>query len=198
MRSFCNCESADTAAATSKTTPKRHVLVSREGAFVLCSRQCIAVGLLMATVIWSPSARSSVPVGLCPSQEAVVFSCEIERKVVSVCNDSGDQFSYRFGTPRKVELEIPSAVRQTETSVSGASITLSGGGGAYLRFSTGKFGYVVFTAISSSWGEKSGVVVERPGKRRIFLPCTSDPLSKIGPEFFQARHVPAATDFELP
>jgi hypothetical protein len=197
MRTFRNCEGHETV-ATSETTPKRHLLVSREEVFVLCFGRCLALGLLMATVIWSASVRASAAIGLCPSQEAVVFSCEVDRKVVSVCNDSGDQLSYRFGTPRKLELEIPSPVRQTEASVSGASITLSGGGGAYLRFSTGKFGYVVFTAISSSWGEKSGVVVERPGKKRIFLPCTSDPLSKIGPEFFQARHVPAATDFELP
>lgn len=45
--------------------------------------------------------------------------------------------------------------------------------------------YVVFTAMSSSWGERSGVVVKRGGRRLRAMACRGPVVSVLGIEVFR-------------
>jgi hypothetical protein len=66
-------------------------------------------------------------------------------------------------------------------------------------FAKPPYRYIVYSAIGKGWGQKSGVVVEKDGKRIANLPCTGRTTSELGPEFFERAGVrPADHDFELP
>lgn len=127
---------------------------------------------------------------LCQPAEITVFSCGAGKKVISVCaskdatSDRG-YLQYRFGTPKHVELAVPAdhSTPPSKSAIAG-NLMFSGGGGAYLRFKTGEYEYVVYTAIGRGWGIKDGVSIERNGKRLGHVACTDAPDSLLGPDFF--------------
>jgi hypothetical protein len=135
-------------------------------------------------------SASAAPPTLCLTAEVNVFSCGAGKKVISVCaskDASADQgyIQYRFGSPQKVELTVPASksVPPAKSAIAG-NLSFSGGGGAYLRFPTGDYEYIVYTAIGKGWGEKDGVAIEQKGKRRAHVSCTDEPVSKMGVDFF--------------
>ena len=82
--------------------------------------------------------------------------------------------------------------------------SVSGGGGAYIQFMSGKTAYYVYSAIGK-WGkqgkttEKAGVAVEKDGKIAVNIPCKGKETSELGPEFFEkAGLLEVETDFEVP
>lgn len=162
-----------------------------------------------ARVESKPSTKTSPPKTTAPKQssfctpmETVVFACSTGKKLVSVCaskNASERQgyLQYRFGTPDSrdpIELMLPSGEPLPSDSASGENVPFAGGGGSWLRFRNGDYGYVVYTGIGR-WGpkgepqEKQGVVVERRGKAIATLPCVGKLTSELGPEWFEKTGV---------
>jgi len=85
----------------------------------------------------------------CGKQEKQVFSCDFESKRVSVCaNDN--QLIYRFGTDKKIELELESPVHYSETGY-------SGGWESNLTFSNGEYKYVAYQKLITVVIHENGI-----------------------------------------
>lgn len=140
----------------------------------------------------------------CRPDEQTLFACSVGKKLLAVCASRGltpasGYLQYRFGSRTAAELVLPTADTAPAASATSGVLSFSGGGGATLRFSNGPVDYVVYTAISGSWGEASGVVVERGDKVVGSLKCRGKVVSELGPDLFgrlgvhQDEH-----SFELP
>ena len=127
----------------------------------------------------------------CQSGEEVLFSCSAGKKIVAVCASAGwspqaGSLQYRFGPAKAAEIVLPrDAATLPAASATAGSLMFSGGGGATLRFSAGKTDYVVYSATSASWGDASGVVVERGGKAVRALKCRGKVTSRLGDALFR-------------
>ena len=82
---------------------------------LLAAPLCFAVGFAPAA---PPPARS-----LCEQGEKIIFSCAIKKpaKMVSLCASAGlskdhGYLQYRFGLPRKIELEFPKTREGTQAA----------------------------------------------------------------------------------
>lgn len=115
------------------------------------SRPVAATAILMVAAATSASARApaspAVPTH-CRADEQVVYTCPLRGKIVSVCAGRGS-VSYRFGPPRAPEIEIVSNGRDGLLHWSSG---VGGGGGQFnnLRFSRGRYEYVVFSGSPGS------------------------------------------------
>ena len=121
----------------------------------------------------------------CAADEPVLFACATGKKAVAVCASADLSLTeialqYRFGPPDAPELVRPEDPQPYHAGITAGTLAFSGGGGAYLRFSKGAYGYVVYTAIGKGWGEKAGVVVEKNGESVAHLPCTGAVVSELG------------------
>jgi hypothetical protein len=99
----------------------------------------------------------------CAVNERVVFTCEVKRKVVSVCastvlNESEGYMQYRFGRNGKVEKQIPKKAEYKPTSVAYKSTTSNSGFASYLRFSQDGYRYYIFI------GSEPGGPIWKQGK----------------------------------
>lgn len=68
-----------------------------------------AAAIACAVLAWAPGAAART---LCSPAERVVFSCEVGRKLLSLCatrdlDDTRGSLQYRFGTPERIELSHP-------------------------------------------------------------------------------------------
>lgn len=141
----------------------------------------------------------------CSAQEKIIFSCPTSRtKVVSVCSSpsltaTSGTLQYRFGVVGpKPEFMFPQSQEHPKKYFQSGTLMYSGGGGAYLEFSSNDFKYVIFTGSGKGW-EKEGVVVSKAGKQVAFLRCQSPSVSELGPDFFEHAGIPSAgDDFEIP
>jgi hypothetical protein len=121
---------------------------------------------------------------LCTAGEAVVFSCHIGQKTVSLCRPSSlrEQLAYRFGMPGHIELAYsaravgaPEATAQHGFEVS--TKPLFGGGVTTLRFHRGAYRYEVYSKTSRADNPdrtpvaEDGVIVSRDGKTVRRLVC---------------------------
>lgn len=140
----------------------------------------------------------------CTKEESVIFSCKTGQKIVSICatksiSTSSEYPQYRFGRKGSPEMIFPIEKQQSNADIQANTLRFSGGGGAYIRFSTGQYAYVVYTAIGRGWGEKAGIVVEKDHKLQAKLTCKKPVLSELGPDFFQqAGLAEDQRGFELP
>ena len=141
----------------------------------------------------------------CQPEEDTLFSCKVDKKMVAVCASLGwssqaGSLQYRFGPAASAELVLPRATKTVPSaSATASSLMFSGGGGATLRFSSGKVDYVVYTAISSTWGDVSGVAVERGGKTMHVFKCRGKVTSMLGEALFRdAGFKRDDLPFELP
>ncbi|MCX6553307.1 MAG: hypothetical protein NTY02_20265 [Acidobacteria bacterium] len=160
-------------------------------------------------VLGSPAASKTAPAvtqaqsgsqqtSFCTPLEVVVFACRTGAKLVSVCaskdaSPTRGYLQYRFGKPDSmdpIEITLPVGEPVPPKAASGENVPFAGGGGSWLRFRNGPFGYVVYTGIGK-WGphgetmEKQGIVVERSGKTVANLPCSGTLTSELGPEWFE-------------
>lgn len=131
---------------------------------------------------------------LCGAAEEVVFSCQVQRgKTVSVCASSRNQrtaiISYRFGSAKKIELELTA-----DTSQASPPIEHNGtmGTRAYQHFVRFKSGEHTYTA-ESYWdgcpmpggirckkhSDFTGILVAKSDKILARIACTSP---GIGPD----------------
>lgn len=122
----------------------------------MATTPCALIALFGALSLSAAAAPT-----LCQPAEITVFSCGAGKKVISVCaskdatSDRG-YLQYRFGTPKHVELAVPAdhSTPPSKSAIAG-NLMFSGGGGAYLRFKTGEYEYVVYTAIGRGWGTRT-------------------------------------------
>jgi hypothetical protein len=159
--------------------------------------------LVLATAIASPAAAAAAS-SQCAPTERILFSCDIGRKVVSVCaspeltTDRG-WVQYRFGPLGARELAYPATDSDWRKATRGGVLSFSGGGGAWLAFARGAYRYVVYTAIGKGWGEKAGVEVRKDGKRVAALRCEDREISELGPDLFaNAGIADDPHEFDLP
>ena len=140
---------------------------------------------------------------LCKAGEAVVFSCNTGKKLISVCASenlaaNAGYVQYRFGTKEKLELSFPDNEFHPGLYATGGNLMYSGGGGAYMRFNNGAYSYVVYSGIGKGW-EKQGVAVEKNGKLLSNIPCKEPSVEGFGSEFFTTNGIPEDTvGFEIP
>lgn len=145
-----------------------------------------------------PAAKAAAgQTSFCTPQETVIFACRSGAKMASVCaskdaSPTRGYVQYRFGKPDSsdpLELMLPEGQPPIAQSATGESVPFAGGGGAWMRFRKGPFGYVVYTGIGK-WGpkgetrEKAGIVVERDGKRIAQLKCNASTDGEMGPDWF--------------
>jgi hypothetical protein len=106
---------------------------------------------------------------------------------------------YRFGLQGlKPEFVFPQSPDHPKKYFRSGTLMYSGGGGAYLEFSSNDYKYVIFTGIGKGW-EKEGVVVSKGGKQIALLRCQSPSVSELGPDLFEHAGIPdAGGDFEIP
>lgn len=75
--------------------------------------------LLMMLAIWA-GAADAAPQTLCRPQEQVFFSCNLGKKIVSLCmtpdNAPSPYMEYRFGTAKNIELTYRSDAREPKFS----------------------------------------------------------------------------------
>lgn len=158
--------------------------------------------LLLSLLLTTPNLWAATT--HCTTQERIIFACRTGKKLVSVCasptvTPSSGTVQYRFGPAGAPELTLPGAPAVPRSVAQAGTLMFSGGGGAYLRFTQGAFGYVVYTAIGKSWGQKAGVAVEKDGKRTANLKCTGAVTSELGPDWYGQAGFPDDTQgFELP
>ncbi|MBL8516560.1 MAG: hypothetical protein JNM76_06290 [Betaproteobacteria bacterium] len=160
------------------------------------------------------SAKATQPgqTSFCTSMEEVVFACRTGKKMVSVCADKKStkttgMLQYRFGTPDSrdpLELMWPENYAAPSKVAHGENVPFAGGGGAWLRIPKGDHAYVVYTGIGK-WGPKgetrtkAGLTVEKNGKAIAQLKCNGEPISELGPDWFEKLGVTSAgKDFEFP
>jgi len=141
----------------------------------------------------------------CAPEEHVIFSCTTSRqKVISLCasftlTSTAGYVQYRFGTPgQEPELVYPITPEHPKQHFQSGTLTYSGGGGAYVKFTQGEYTYVVFTGIGRGWA-KEGVVVQQSGKQIAYLPCQGAWTSELGPAWFETAAIPPDSgDFDIP
>ena len=156
-----------------------------------------------------PTAR---PTSFCTPAETVVFACRTGAKMASVCasRDAGPTkgyLQYRFGKldgSEPLEQILPESQVAPGKAATGESVPFSGGGGAWLRFRKGQFAYTVYTGIGN-WGPKgekrtkAGLHVEHAGKPLATLKCQEEPISLLGPDWFEKAGVKSNNeDFDFP
>ncbi|MFG1464017.1 hypothetical protein V5F77_14075 [Xanthobacter sp. DSM 24535] len=162
----------------------------------------------LALAVLAVPARAAPEPSLCKADEAVIFSCPTEARIISVCA-SGDFASgrgavqYRYGRTHSVELTYPEPGTPPAKAFTAGRLMFAGGGGAWLRFEKPPFRYTVFTAIGK-WNPQggplgiAGVAVEKDGKALADIACRTDPVSVLGSDFFQRAGVKLEGEFDIP
>ncbi len=148
----------------------------------------------------------------CTPAETVVFACRTGAKMASVCasKDTGPKgyLQYRFGKlddSEPLEQILPEGGQVVAArAANGESVPFSGGGAVWLRFRKGQFTYTVYTGIGN-WGPKgekrtkAGLHIEHAGKPLATLKCQEEPISLLGPDWFEKAGVkPGKEEFDFP
>lgn len=132
----------------------------------------------------------AAPPSLCAKGEAVAFTCSTGTRILSVCETEGGRgLQYRYGTPAKLDLAFPPPGTAPAKVFHSGTMMYSGGGGAWLGFDNGAFGYTVFTAIGR-WGPNetaksvAGVAVTKDDADVADIACKTPETSELGPDLF--------------
>lgn len=176
-----------------------------------CTKTRAVPLVIAAKVLPTTTEKKAQTSSFCSSEESTVFNCNLgAKKLVSVCaskdaSPARGYLQYRFGRAGSpLELTLPATRMAPPKSATGDELTFSGGGGSWLRFHNGQYGYVVYTGIGK-WGpkgetrEKQGVVVERAGKVVARLKCVGKLTSELGPAWFETMGVESnEEEFDFP
>ncbi len=149
------------------------------------------------------AAQARAPRGsLCATNEVVIFSCGVGRKMVSVCGrrtpTQGTIAQYRFGAPGDIELAYPGP---GQSGLTYAREMYSGGGAQQIRFSNGGHDYAVYsrTVRTGFRGRNNpqfsdGVMVRRGARLVSNRSCTTPVRADGQPEEF----MPESTIMDWP
>lgn len=166
-------------------------------------RLCLALASLLVCP-WPASAAPASPASLCGAHERALFECPSRGKLIAVCasegwtSDSG-YVQYRFGRPGKTEVTVPERRSIARESMRVGVLGLSGGGADYASFREKEHVYTVYSAVSSRWGLKSGVAVDRSGERISVRRCDRGKEGEFPAALTTGTDLPPADDrFQLP
>jgi hypothetical protein len=170
----------------------------------------IRIVLTLAAFLAAGPAFSQRPSSLCTAGEDVVFACRTGTKLASVCaskdaSRTAGSLQYRFGpAAQPPEIVLPPAPTLPAKSAVGENVAFSGGGGSWIRFRKGEYGYVAYSGIGR-WGPngqtrtKQGIVVERAGKPIARLECGETHTVLPGADWFDKLGVRTnGEDFDFP
>jgi len=206
---FALCDQADrlTGQTVSLTyTPTRVMAASCQGD-TACTRFEV-VALVTGAL---PTAAAATGTSWCRPGETDLYTCDAGAKRVSVCVSPGasaqaGRLLYRFGPAASglPELELPRAPTAPGRTATGEAAAFAGGGGVWLRFTQGQFGYVVYSGVGR-WGRngatetREGVQVERQGRAIATLACATPRVNELGSEWLQRLGIaPDAQGFVFP
>src|SRR5574338_228631 len=104
---------------------------------------------------------------LCFSNEEIVFSCHIKRKIVSICVGLADgkpeHMQYRFGTVGAVELVLPKERGNSLGAFKGGRLESNRESVGYLRIKSGRYSYVTYQGAAAYGDLPGGLIVEKDG-----------------------------------
>lgn len=124
-------------------------------------------------------ATSSVHAeGMCKGGEAVVFNCETQKSVSSLCESKGTGvLSYRNGVAGRINFELSDSGAQKGRFFYFSNTPYAGGGEAHIRFSRSGYTYYLYDkSIKTDDGPmfSAGVVVYRGEKKISSSICNND------------------------
>lgn len=139
----------------------------------------------------SHASAADQPLYLCQPDEQLIFGCEIEHKLLSVCasadvSKTSGYVQYRFGKPGKIELTYPATKVAPQGKFFLASAGFSGGGANIIRFNNSGYEYLVFDRMrrtNFTPGEPhdaefhAGIVTRRHGKITSTRLCDNNDAS---------------------
>lgn len=121
---------------------------------------------------------------LCRAPEAVLFTCEVGAKTVSICGQGPGRAVYRFGRPGHIELEA--------TDLHLAERAFAGGGETQVYADTPTHRYIVYDRMVRTTFEdegrhdpqaEAGLVVQKGGRtissQRCTPPTTFDRITRM-------------------
>jgi uncharacterized protein YbbK (DUF523 family) len=113
----------------------------------------------------------------CKPEEQVIFSCNVGKKVVSICasdtlGPASGTAQYRFGALGKIELKIP-AQPQHPTAFSRLGVMRGPAwSDTHIRVVNGEYAYTVYEGEGKGW-QRSGVLVTKKDQTLANLSCVS-------------------------
>lgn len=130
------------------------------------------------------SAAATAPAGaaentLCGTDENVVFSCHVGKRIVSLCRPAAGEKAlvYRFGAAGRPELVFPESGHAGGPGFTRSEAVRFGGGSTSVSFVRGEYRYSVYSQLGRSEGPErtpeveDGVLILRNGKPLRRLVC---------------------------
>jgi hypothetical protein len=120
---------------------------------------------------------------LCTDKEKIIFSCHVEKKIISLCRPSQAKQSliYRYGTLGHVELLYPVPGKQSKTDFYRSSNPLYGGEDVNISFKRSTYEYSLYSKIGRADSDEhqesrepifeDGLTIFRNGKVLKQLVC---------------------------
>lgn len=108
--------------------------------------------LVLATILAVRTAQAEGT--LCERQEAIVFSCHIGEKIVSLCRpkDGPRRLHYRFGTPAHFDVEYPDRGTTEPGTFYRSRGPRFGGGEETVAFTRDRVEYTLYSRVGRSEG----------------------------------------------
>ncbi|QNA85625.1 hypothetical protein G4G27_17765 [Sphingomonas sp. So64.6b] len=109
----------------------------------------------------------------CGATETIVYSCRFRRAVGSVCA-SKNAIHYRYGPPNRPAIDLVTDRKWSNIRL--GTITGGGGGQESIRFTAGRYHYIVFKGVGGQYTDVpgktwSGIHVSRDGKQVSTQQC---------------------------
>jgi len=141
----------------------------------------------------NPSSTSATETTKCYPHEEVYFSCLAGKKVLSICasgNSSPESgyVQYRVGQKNRLELEYPDKPYPPKDKFTISDITGGNLNIRHLKFTNGKFNYVIYQ------GDVSGIYVKKNGKTISNLTCQDGKYQTISPRALRGIKTVAPID----
>ncbi len=132
-----------------------------------------------------------------------MFACRSGQKHIALCErpasgEGSAALQYRIGRPGALPEMVYPGPGEGSPVFSAGTVTLAGGGGAWVEFTRPPYRYVVFSFWLQGKGETAGVAVEQGGKRLATLRCDAAARSELGADYFGAARLPASNGDFLP
>jgi len=113
----------------------------------------------------------------CKSEEQVIFSCNVGKKVVSICasdtlGPASGTAQYRFGALGKIELKIPAQPQHPTTFSRLGVMRGPAWADTHIRVANGEYAYTVYEGEGRGW-QRSGVLVAKNDQTLANLSCVS-------------------------
>lgn len=121
---------------------------------------------------------------MCDKNEAIVFSCHIGKKVVSLCHVSNQahNLTYRYGVPGAAELVYPDSIKGKSGDFYASENPLYGGASTTVAFKQGHYEYRIYSKVGREEGEgnspedripvfEDGLIISKGGKLLKQMVC---------------------------